>query len=157
MQQQTRSCDVVSGKAPSRAPLDGMKTVWMPDISGRPTHSAARAGQDLRLQMLAFVRGAEHAEHAGRLAERLDTIIALTRQLCSQRIRSRRSVASSHATPASGPPRIRLSPAVARILGQLDEVRGALENMEAPHPMVRHALDPLLIAFLRGEVGGARS
>ena len=81
-------------------------------------------------------------------------IIVLTRELCSRRSHARTSNGARKVRDTEDPLTADLNPAIARVLGNLDAVRNMLDGMESPHPALRHALDPLLVAFLRGEFGG---
>jgi len=93
----------------------------------------------LGLQMDAFVSEALAGEHPRVLAGRIENIVALTQELCTPVV--------GRAAAAR-----RQSGELAAILRGLDRQRNLLLAREQAPAGIRHALDPLLVAVLRGEL-----
>lgn len=151
MQHHCPSQEIMPTAGRSALSMEADEGPWMPDVPSGPGYTRTLASQDLRMQMMAFVRGTEENEHPCRLAARLDAIITLTRELCTNPSQSRgrrgvRGIGTGAHRPGSN-----LSPEISRILRNLDALRSVLEDLQCPQPTLRHALDPLLVAFVRGE------
>lgn len=135
---QALSATEPSGSAPRAEPAGPrlVHSVALPEAGPRPARPRLR--RLLGLQMDAFVAEAMAGEHPRVLAGRIDNIIQL-------------SLALSNASRSASSLR-RRGGSLAGILRNLEAQRTALLARELAPSGIRHALDPLLMAVLRGDL-----